>query len=1583
GVTGLGAGDNVFRWTIENGVCADSFDDITITIVEEPSMANAGADQTVCEDPGTATLTGNDPAVGTGTWTLVSGTGTITDASAFNSGVTGLAAGDNVFRWTISTGGCIDSFDDITITVDAEPSTADAGPDQTVCEDPGTATLAGNNPLVGTGVWTVVAGGGTVTVPGDFNSGVTGLSAGVNTFRWTVSNGVCTDSFDEVTITMDEAPSTADAGADQEICDAPGTATLAGNDPAVGTGTWTLVSGTGTITDVSAFNSGVTALGIGDNVFRWTISNGVCADSFDEITITVNEAPTTANAGIDQTLCSDPGTATLAGNDPAIGTGVWTVITGGATVTTPADFNSGVTGLTVGVNTFRWTISNGACTDSFDEITINVDEAPTASAAGDDQELCFVTTSTLEGNDPAIGTGAWTVITGGASVTDATAFDSEVTGLTLGTNTFVWTISNGVCAVSTDTIVILITEDNDGDGVCDAEDLDSDNDGVSDIAEGDDDTDGDGIPDYLDLDSDNDGIPDLVEAGGTDADGDGLVDDFEDLDGDGLDDATDTDPLPNPDSDGDGIDDSKDLDSDNDGTPDITEAGGIDADGDGVLDDLTDTDGDGFGDVVDTNDDTVPGDGDGGTALTNPDTDGDGVDDRLDLDSDNDGIADVIENGGTDADGDGILDDFADVDGDGFSDIVDTDDNTVPGAGDGGTTLPNGDFDMDGIPNNLDLDSDNDGIVDVIEGGGTDVDGNGVLDDFTDVDGDGFSDVVDTDDNTVLGTGDGGTALPLPNTDGEGGANYLDIDADGDGIIDNIEGQTTADYIAPTGTDSDGDGIDDAYDIDESGTPIVPNNHDGDVNADYVDTDSDNDGESDLIEGHDLDGDGVADTTPSGDDTDNDGLDDAFDTTVLTDLTAGTNGGNGTVDPFTDGVLADADTPGAGNLDFREVDTDGDGVDDSVDLDSDNDGIPDVAEGDGDTDGDGIPDYLDLDSDNDGIPDIIEAGGTDNDGDGLLDVFEDLDGDGLDDATDADPLPNPDSDGDGIDDTKDLDSDNDGTPDITEAGGTDVDGDGILDDLTDTDGDGFGDIVDTDDNTIPGGGDGGISLANPDTDSDGVDDRIDLDSDNDGIADVIENGGTDADGDGVLDDFADVDGDGFSDVVDTDDNTVPGAGDGGTTLPNGDFDMDGIPNNLDLDSDNDGIVDAIEGGGTDADGNGILDDFTDVDGDGFSDVVDTDDNTVLGAGDGGTALPLPNTDGEGGANYLDIDADGDGIIDNIEGQATADYIAPTGTDSDGDGIDNAYDIDESGTPIVPNNHDGDANADYVDSDSDNDGESDLLEGHDLDGDGVADTTPSGDDTDGDGLDDAFDTIELTDLTAGINGGNGTVDPFTDGVLADADAPGIGNLDFRELDSDGDGIDDLVDLDDDNDGIPDDIEGDGDTDGDGIPDSIDLDSDNDGIPDLVEAGGTDSNGDGVLDVFEDLDGDGLDDDLADTPLTNPDSDGDGIVDAKDLDSDNDGTPDITEAGGIDADGDGVLDDITDTDGDGFADVVDTNDDTVPGEGDGGIALTNPDTDGDGVDDRLDLDSDNDGIADVIENGGTDADGDGVLDDFADV
>lgn len=373
----------------------------------------------------------------------------------------------------------------------------------------------------------------------------------------------------------------------------------------------------------------------------------------------------------------------------------------------------------------------------------------------------------------------------------------------------------------------------------------------------------------------------------------------------------------------------------------------------------------------------------------------------------------------------------------------------------------------------------------------------------------------------------------------------------------------------------------------------------------------------------------------------------------------------------------------------------------------------------------------------------------------------------------------------------DIDDDDDGIPDLIENNG--------MDDALDTDGDGIPDYRDTDTPGFVDINNDGIHDA-IDFDLDGIINSLDLDSDNDGIADVVEAGGVDENGDGIIDNFTDPDNDGLSQNVDAS-NT--GAANSGNGLGLPDLDGDGIPNMFDLDSDNDGIYDVVEVGGVDANNDGKVDTpglllrtgadtnndgradsypffnmdrdrranpyDLDSDGDGITDLreagyEDIDFNGML---DPGTVrrFVYPNTDNAGPLNYLDIDSDDDGIPDNIEGLPTISYQLPTGIDTDNDGIDNAYDGFNGfgGNGISPNDEDMDGIPDYLDSDTDGDGVRDIVEGNDFNLNAKADDLISltGLDDDGDGLDNRFDndntSAKGTSAYMG-NGGSMTGDP---------------------------------------------------------------------------------------------------------------------------------------------------------------------------------------------------------------------------------
>ena len=161
----------------------------------------------------------------------------------------------------------------------------------------------------------------------------------------------------------------------------------------------------------------------------------------------------------------------------------------------------------------------------------------------------------------------------------------------------------------------------------------------------------------------------------------------------------------------------------------------------------------------------------------------------------------------------------------------------------------------------------------------------------------------------------------------------------------------------------------------------------------------------------------------------------------------------------------------------------------------------------------------------------------------------------------------------------------------------------------------------------------------------------------------------------------------------------------------------------------------------------------------------------------------------------------------------------------------------------------------------------------------------------------------------------------------------------------------------------------DSDGDGIADQNDLDSDNDGIPDFIESQGqniialtnVDANGDGIDDAFG-------------TGIIPANTDNDTVSNYLDLDSDNDGIYDLDESGFnlTDADNNGMIDGIS-FGSNGLADILETS-------ADSGILNSSyilADTDGDGIYNAIELDSDNDLCNDVIEAGYLDSNNDGIL------
>ena len=1116
--------------------------------------------------------------------------------------------------------------------------------------------------------------------------------------------------------------------------------------------------------------------------------------------------------------------------------------------------------------------------------------------------------------------------------------------------------------------------DDDSDGLCTAgetffgsnpNDIDTDDDGVTDGSEPlwNVDSDADGVFNVLDPDSDNDGLFDGTELGittpaGTPANGTDPAKGVFVPDADAG--VTKTDPLDEDSDTGSVIDGSEDNNLN--GQPDGTET--LPTSGNGADDtSVVDTDGDGLSDALeaflgsdprdrDTDDDGIA---DGEESNFSADSDGDGAINVLDPDSDNDGIFDGTEAGVTDP---------------------------IPASGAiAGTDVGNHNFVADADPSTrtspLDADTDNGGVSD----GNEDVNHNGKVDTgetnpnvktddvpATDTDGDGLPDAVetaigsnpndrDTDDD---GVADGAEANYSADDDGDGTINVLDPDSDNDGIFDGTETGVTT----PVGTPADG--------TDPAKGFFVPD-ADPTTKTSMVNPDTDRGGVRDGAE--DVNHNGQVD---AGETNPNNRADDVL------------------VDTDGDG-LADAEELALGS-DPNDRDTDDDGVVDGEE--------PNFA---ADSDGDGLINVLDPDSDNDGLYDGTEMGvtvptpavgaigGTDLTKNHYI--------------ADADPLTatNP----------LDADTDNGGVSDGSEDANHNGAQDGSETDPTagrgaddtaavnvDTDGDGLSDVEEKFIGTNPN----------------------DIDSDDDGIADGDEaNYADDSDGDGLINGLdPDSDNDGLYDGTEAGVTAPIGTPSNGTDPSKGHFIADADPttrtNPLDPDTDDGGINDGTEDTnhngkvdgaetnpvkGQGADDTGVNN--VDTDGDGLSDAeeqllgsnpndIDTDDDGVV---DGEEPNYADDTDGDGLINVLDPDADNDGIFDGTELGITMPAGTPSnGTDpskghfipdadpttttsavnpdTDRGGVrDGAEDVNHNGRvdtgELDPNNRADDVNVVDMDGDGLSDAQEVVLGSNpndpDTDDDGVPDgqeANPS-DDTDGDGTNNVldpdsdndclFDGTETgvvapgpgTDTTKGVFVPDADPSTRTSSVNPDTDRGGMkdgiedvdhnGRVDAGESDPTLRTDDDLLrDLD--GDKIPDVVEDCIDTDGDGQGNFVDTDSDGDGISDSDEAGDADPSTPPV-----DTDGDGQPD------YIDTDSDGDGVLDGTD------NCRLVVNADQKDGDGNGVGNACeNDMDGDGWRDSAD-NCPTIAN-------MDQQDGDADQIGDACDNDQDNDGFADDL-------------------
>ena len=116
-VSDLSLEENIFAWVVSSKCTEETgFSEVIINVSQEP-VANAGADQSICEN--STFLNGNiTQNQETGTWTIITGSGVIENPNDPNTNVSNLSLGENILQWTISSDLCNDITDETSIIVE-------------------------------------------------------------------------------------------------------------------------------------------------------------------------------------------------------------------------------------------------------------------------------------------------------------------------------------------------------------------------------------------------------------------------------------------------------------------------------------------------------------------------------------------------------------------------------------------------------------------------------------------------------------------------------------------------------------------------------------------------------------------------------------------------------------------------------------------------------------------------------------------------------------------------------------------------------------------------------------------------------------------------------------------------------------------------------------------------------------------------------------------------------------------------------------------------------------------------------------------------------------------------------------------------------------------------------------------------------------------------------------------------------------------------------------------------------------------------------------------------------------------------
>lgn len=394
----------LYLTTTGNGTCLPETDSVLITISPAP-LVNAGSSQTVCVTNMNVSLSGSVAGpTNSGIWTS-SGTGTFApnntslNASYLCSSADSLAGTVTLTLTSTGNGSCNAGVDTMIISI-LPAGTSNAGNNVTVCGNNAAVALNG---IVGggasTGFWATTGTG--IFIPSNtvlnatYIPGASDIATGSVVIFLTANS--CNLATDSITVSITPAP-VVSAGSDQTVCATSMTTNLSGSvSGGTTTGVWT-TSGTGIFTPSNTTLNATYQPSAADSTAQTVVliltstNNGSCVPVADTMTLNIFPAGT-ANAGVDQIVCSNNSNVVLNGVLGGGATqGAWSTTGDGVFIPNSTTLNAtyipGPGDLLSGSASLVFSATN-SCNAAIDFMNVIVTPSPVVDA-GNSQSACGV-----------------------------------------------------------------------------------------------------------------------------------------------------------------------------------------------------------------------------------------------------------------------------------------------------------------------------------------------------------------------------------------------------------------------------------------------------------------------------------------------------------------------------------------------------------------------------------------------------------------------------------------------------------------------------------------------------------------------------------------------------------------------------------------------------------------------------------------------------------------------------------------------------------------------------------------------------------------------------------------------------------------------------------------------------------------------------------------------------------------------------------------------------------------------------------------------------------------------------------------